>query len=371
MVVRPASGRAAKLPFGLFGSALDRRGRGNTGHGSFLLDGSGPGPPPDAQKDKPSKLDNKVVLERANLSNFGNMDRLEAMAILVAAAEAGSLSAAGRRLGMPLATVSRKVSGLETHLQTRLLNRSSRRLTLTDAGETYIAACKRILDDVDEAERGAAGEYRAPRGELIISAPILFGRLHVLPIAVEFLKAYPDIDMRTLFSDRIVNLLDEHVDLAVRIGELPDSSLFARRIGSMRRVVCASPEYFAEHGTPETPEDLATHRCITFEGLVLGATWTFAGGKSQSTTAVRPRLIVNTAQAAVDAAIAGIGITQVFSYQAAEAVRAGKLVLVLREFEPAPWPVSLVYTGGRFLPLKVRAFLDFAAPRLKSRLNSL
>jgi DNA-binding transcriptional LysR family regulator len=319
----------------------------------------------------PSNPYNKVVLERGNLSNFGNVDRLEAMAILVAAAEAGSLSAAGRRLGMPLATVSRKVSELEAHLQTRLLNRSSRRLTLTDAGEIYIAACKRILEDIEEAERGAAGEYRAPRGELIISAPILFGRLHVLPIAVEFLKAYPDIDMHMVFSDRIVNLLDEHVDLAVRIGELPDSSLLARRVGSIGRVVCASPDYIAEHGMPDTPADLAAHSCIAFEGLVLGATWAFAGRESESTIVVRSRLIVNTAQAAVDAAIAGVGIARVLSYQAAEAARAGKLTLMLREFEPAPWPVSLVYTGGRFMPLKVRAFLDFAAPRLKSRLKRL
>lgn len=297
------------------------------------------------------------------------MDRLESMAILIAAAEAGSLSAAGRRLGMPLASVSRKVSDLEAYLQTRLLNRSSRKLTLTDAGETYVAACKRILDAVEEAERGATGEYRAPRGELIISAPILFGRLHVLPVAVEFLTAYPDVDMRMVFSDQIVNLLDERVDLAVRVGDLPDSSLLARRVGSIRHVVCANPGYLAEFGTPNTPADLRVHSCITVEGP--GSTWTFAGDSSESTVAVRSRLIVNTAEAAVDAAIAGVGITRVLSYQVAEPARNGALALVLREFEPAPWPVNLVYTGGRFLPLKVRAFVDFAAPRLKARLQHL
>jgi DNA-binding transcriptional LysR family regulator len=299
------------------------------------------------------------------------MDRLESMSILIAAVEAGSLSAAGRRLGMPLATVSRKVAELEAHLKTRLLNRTSRKLTLTDAGETYLAACKRILDAVEEAERGASGEYSAPKGELIISAPILFGRMHVLPVAIEFLADFPDVDLHMVFSDRVVNLLDERVDLAVRIGDLPDSSLLARRVGSIGRVVCASPAYLAKRGTPNTPLDLREHSCITFEGLMSGATWMFAGKEPVSTVEVRSKLTVNTAQAAVDAAIAGVGITRVLSYQVADAVRTGSLAVVLREFEPAPSPVSLVYTGGRFLPLKVRAFLDFAAPRLKDRLSRL
>ena len=299
------------------------------------------------------------------------MDRLESMSVLVVAAETGSLSAAGRRLGMPLATVSRKVSELEGHLETRLFNRSSRKLTLTDAGESYVAACKRILDAVEEAERGATGEYRAPKGELVVSAPILFGRLHVLPSTIDFLAAFADIDMRVVFSDRVVNLLDEHVDLAVRIGDLPDSSLLARRIGSIRQVVCASPGYFASHGVPVNPADLHAHSCLTFEGLATGATWTFGAGKSELTVAVRSRLVVNTAEAAVDAAIAGVGITRVLSYQVADAVRNGSLAIALREFEPPARPVNLVYSGGRFLPLKVRAFLDFAAPRLKARLDRL
>lgn len=294
------------------------------------------------------------------------MDRLEAMSILVAAIEAGSLSAAGRRLGMPLATVSRKVSELEMHLKTRLLNRSSRRLSLTDAGESYVAASRRILDAVEEAERGASGEYHAPKGELIVSAPILFGRLHVLPVGVEFLEAYPDIDMRLVFSDRVVNLLDERVDLAVRIGELPDSTLLATRVGSIRRIVCASPRYLAKRGTPKAPRELRDHDGVTFEGLAMGDAWTFGRAKKTEAVPVRSRLVVNTAEAAVDAAVAGLGLTRVLSYQAAPALRAGALEVVLRDFEPAPWPVSLAYTGGRFLPLKVRAFIDFAAPRLKA-----
>src|SRR5262245_32917624 len=187
------------------------------------------------------------------------MDRLESMSTLVAAVEAGSLSAAARKLGMPLATVSRKVSELEAHLHTRLVNRTSRRLTLTDAGRSYVAACKRILDDIGEAERAAAGEYVAPRGDPVITAPIVFGRLHVLPVATAFLKAYPEIDIRLTLADSVVDLQEHDVDLAVRIGELPDSSLIATRVGSIRRVVCGSPAYFATRGTPQSPRDLADH----------------------------------------------------------------------------------------------------------------
>jgi len=299
------------------------------------------------------------------------MDRLEAMSILVAAVDAGSLSAASRRLDRPLATVSRKVSELEAHLGTRLLTRSSRRLALTDAGQSYVAACKRILDDVEEAERAAAGEYTAPRGELIITAPVVFGRLHVLPVVADFLRAYSEIDLRIVLSDRVVNLFEEHVDLAVRIGDLPDSSLVATRVGTIRRVVCASPAYFAARGTPQRPGDLGAHDCVTFEVLGAPDTWTFPAGKSTTSVRVHSRLVVNTAEAAIDAAIAGVGITRVMSYQVATAIREGSLAVALREFEPSPWPVSLVYGGGRLLPLKVRAFLDFAAPRLRTRLAEL
>jgi DNA-binding transcriptional LysR family regulator len=296
------------------------------------------------------------------------MDRFESMSILVAAVEAGSLSAAARRLGTPLATVSRKVSELEAHLKIRLLNRSSRKLTLTDAGRSYLEACKRILEDVSEAERAASGEYSAPKGDLIITAPIVFGRLHVLPIAMEFLKAYPDVDIRIVLADRRLNLLEDHVDLAVRIGELPDSSLVATRIGAIRRVVCGSPAYLAARGTPKNPGELGRHDCITFEGLSSPHAWIFTTPKPDASIAIHSRLVVNTAEAAIDAAIAGVGLTRVLSYQIANAKQAGALAVVLEEFEPAPWPVSLVYAGQRLLPLKLRAFLDFAAPRLKARL---
>ena len=287
------------------------------------------------------------------------------MAILVAAVEAGSLSAAARRLRTPLATVSRKVSELEAHLKTRLLIRANRRLTLTEAGQSYVAACRRILEEVDEAERTAAGEFSAPRGDLAVAAPIVFGRLHVLPITIAFLRTYAEIDIRLALADRMINLMEEHIDAAVRIGALPDSSLVAMRLGAVRRVVCASPAYLAAHGTPATPADLAAHACVAFEGLS-AVTWRFRAGKTDLAVPIRARLSVTTAEAAIDAALAGVGLTRVLSYQVAQALRTGALTIVLAEFETEPWPVHLVHAGDRLLPLKLRAFLDFAAPRLKA-----
>ncbi len=297
------------------------------------------------------------------------MDRFEAMSILVAAVDAGSLSAAGRRLGMPLATVSRKVSDLEAHLKTKLLTRTTRQLSLTDAGRSYVAACKRILEEVGEAERAATGEYSAPKGEFIMTAPIVFGRLHVLPVVSEFLNAYPEISVRMVLADHLVHLMEDHIDLAVRIAQLPDSSLVATRIGFIRRVVCASPAYFATRGRPKTLDDLAAHDCVTREGLTPPFVWTFGSGKSEISVQIHSRLSINTAEAAIDAAIAGIGMTRVLSYQIARALEAGKLALALEDFEPDPWPVSLVYAAQGLLPLKLRAFLDFAVPRLKARLQ--
>jgi DNA-binding transcriptional LysR family regulator len=296
------------------------------------------------------------------------VDRLEAMSILLEAVEAGSLSAAGRRLGVPLATVSRKISDLESHLKTQLFLRSSRRLTLTDAGRSYVAACKRILEEVGEAERAAAGEYSTPKGDLIITAPVVFGRLHVLPVILEFLKTYSDINIRLLQADRVTNLLDERIDLAIRIGALPDSSLVATKVGSIRLVVCGSTAYFAERGTPQRPDDLSAHDLVTFEGMTSPHAWTFMADQTEVSVPIHSRLVVNTAEAAIDAAIAGVGLTRVLSYQIVSARRAGALALALEAFEPAPRPVSLVHVGQGRLPLKLRAFLDFAIPRLKDRL---
>jgi DNA-binding transcriptional LysR family regulator len=290
------------------------------------------------------------------------------MLIFVTAVETGSLSAAGRSLGMPLATVSRKLSDLEAHIKTRLLTRSTRKLRLTDAGQPYFIACRRILEDVGEAERAASGEYSAPKGELIITTPIVFGRLHVVPIVVDFLKAYPRIDVRMVLADRVVNLLEERVDIAVRIGQLPDSSLVATHVGSIRRVVCASPAYFAARGIPARPADLAEHDCITFDGLASPEAWAFKGRKTEASVAIHSRLTVSTADAAIDAALAGLGVTRVLSYQVAKAIRSGRLDIVLRDFEPAAWPVSVLFAGQQLLPQKVRAFVDFVAPRLKAAL---
>lgn len=296
------------------------------------------------------------------------MDRFDAMSVLMTVVEVGSLSAASRRLGIPLATVSRRVSELEAHLKTRLLNRSSRQVSLTEAGRSYVVTCKRILEQLDEAERTAAGEYSAPRGELTLTAPVVFGRLHVLPIAMEFLEAHPDIDLRLVLADRTVHLVEESVDAAIRIGALPDSGLIATRLGAIRRVICGSPAYFKRRGTPRRPEQLRDHDCITFEGMAAPHAWSFPAGKKEKTVPVHSRLTVNTAEAAVDAALAGVGVTRVLSYQIAEARRAGTLAVVLESFEPAPWPIHLVHVGGGLLPLKLRAFLDWATPRLKARL---
>ena len=296
------------------------------------------------------------------------MDRLDAMSVLLAVVDAGSLSAASRQVGAPLSTVSRKISDLEALLGTRLFIRSSRKILLTEAGQSYVAACKRILADVEEAERAASGEYSAPRGDLVVTAPVVFGRLHVLPLVNEFLATYPEIDIRLVLADRVVHLVDDHVDVALRIGTLPDSSLVAIRLGDIRRVVCGSPAYFAEHGVPGTPQALSSHACVTFDGLSSPANWTFGAGRAQATVAVHSRLVVNTAEAAIDAAAAGLGVTRVLSYQVAAARRAGQLEIVLADFEPEPWQVSLVHAGQGPLPIKLRAFLDFAAPRLRADL---
>jgi DNA-binding transcriptional LysR family regulator len=294
------------------------------------------------------------------------MDRFDAMATLIAAVDGGSLSAASRALGMPLATVSRKVAELEAHLRTQLVVRTSRNLSLTEAGRAYVAASRRILDEIDEAERAASGEYRAPRGHLTISAPIMFGRLHVEPVVLDFLRAYPDIAARLVLADHVVNLVEEHIDVAVRIGELADSSIVATRLGAVTWVTCASPDYLETRGTPDTPEALDGHDCIMFEGLYSNNVWLFGRGQQALAVPIRPRFSVNTADAAIAASIASAGITRVLSYQVASAVTAGALRLILRPCEPEPLPVHLVYGSQSLLPLKLRAFLDFAAPRLRT-----
>ncbi len=297
------------------------------------------------------------------------MDRLDAMAVLPAVVEGGSLSAASRRLKTPLPTVSRRISELERHLKTRLLNRSARQITLTDAGKSYVEACRVIVEQVDEAERTAMGEYAIPRGSLKITAPVVFGRIHLLPVALEFLKAYPEIDLRLVQSDHVLNLLEDRIDVAVRIGELTDSSLLATRVGATRRVVCASPAYLAARGKPQKPEDLKMHDCISLENLSTANAWRFVTGKGERTVPVRSRLFATTAESAIDAAIAGAGIPRVLSYMVDRARRAGTLEFVLEEFEPPAWPIHIVHSGQGSAPAKLRAFIDWVAPLLKARIT--
>ncbi len=297
------------------------------------------------------------------------MDRFDAMSVLHSVVQAGSLSAASRRLGIPLSTVSRKVADLEAHLGTRLLIRSTRAVIPTEAGMAYVNATRRILEDLAEAERAAAGEYAVVKGELVITAPIVFGRLHMLPVVTAFLQAYLDTDVRLFLADRLLHLADDHIDLALRIAKLADSSDVALKVGTTRRVVCASPAYLERRGRPQLPAELADHDAITFSALAPSQAWSFETGSAARPTTVRSRLTVNTAEAAIDAAIAGLGLTRVLSYQIADALRSGRLETVLDDHAPEPMPVSLVYRGQGLLPQKLRAFLDFAAPRLKAGLQ--
>ena len=299
------------------------------------------------------------------------MDRFEAMSIVLAVAEAGGLSAAARRQNAPLATVSRKVSELEAHLQTKLFTRSSRMLVPTDAGRSYIAAAKRILADVAEAERTASGEYTTPRGDLVVSAPIAMGRLYLQPIIVEFLAKFPDVDVQLGLQDRPVNFWEEQIDVALRIGELTDSSLIAVRVGEIRRVMCASPDYLKSRGMPRSPDDLTTHDCITYPAMHSPSLWRFKRDKTEYAVPVRSRLVVSNTESALDAARAGLGLTVVFSYQVAELIRSGGVISVLQDLQPPPRPVNFVYSPNRFMPVKLRAFLDLAVPRFKALLGSM
>ena len=299
------------------------------------------------------------------------MDRFEGMATLIAAVDGGSLSAASRRLNMPLATVSRKVSDLEAHLNAKLLIRTNRRLQLTETGRAYVAACRRILDDIETAERVASGEFRLPTGHLTITAPLMFGRLHVQPIVLAFLKAFPDVTARLNLSDQVVSLIDDHVDVAIRIGALPSSSLVATRIGQIRWVTCASPDYLEDRGAPETPEDLASHDCILVSGSNAPSAWTYRRDGLPISLPINPRYTVTSTDAQIAAAVASAGVTRVLSYQVATAIADGSLRTILQPFQTDPVPVHMVHTADTLLPLKLRAFLDFAGPRLKASIPRL
>jgi DNA-binding transcriptional LysR family regulator len=298
------------------------------------------------------------------------LDQVAALRVFVAVAEAGSLSAAGRALGMPLPTVSRHLSALEDQLDTRLVTRTTRRLALTEPGRHYLETCRRVIDELEAAERRLAGEQADPQGELGLTAPVSFGRLHVLPIVTEFLGAFPRVTARMLLLDRVVDLVEEGLDIGVRIGNLPDSSMRAIRVGVVRFVLCASPSYLAARGTPETPRALAGHSCISFTALSHVEHWKFAWPRPERVI-ITSRLTVNTADAAIDAAKAGLGITRVLSYQAEAGVADGSLQLLLEPFEPDAIPVHLLHREDRLPQAKVQRFLSFAAPLLRARLKPL
>ena len=300
------------------------------------------------------------------------MDRIDAMKVFVVALDEGSLAGAGRRLGRSPAAVSRAIAFLEAHVGAELLHRTTRSIRLSEAGERYAAACRRVLAELDEADNVAGGERAAPRGTLTLSAPVISGEMVLRPILDAFLDAYPTVSARLMLVDRAVNLIDEGVDAALRIGELADSSMVATRIGEVRRVVVAAPRYLKQNPRIEEPGDLAKHQIITMAHLP--NSWTFpplAGSSVPRSVQVTPRLVTNSIRGAVASAAGGRGVALFFSYQVSEQVQNGELEIVLAGHEPAALPVHVITPQGRLSVPKVRAFLDFAVPRLRSHFARL
>lgn len=300
------------------------------------------------------------------------MDRIDAMRVFVTALDEGSLAGAGRRLGKSPAAVSRAIAFLESYVGTPLLHRTTRAIKLSEAGERYAAACRRVLMDLEEADMLAAGEAAAPRGILTITGPIVSGARILRPIVDAYLDLHPAVKARLLLLDRKLNLVEEGVDIALRIGHLPDSSLVAVRVGEVRQVICAAPSYLANAPPISRPEDLTQHQCIAMTVFGLDS-WSFAPTSNVAARQIQiaPRMIVNTVEAAVGAAIEGHGLTRAFSYQVADEVQDGRLVVVLPEAESPALPVHLITPEGRLSVPKVRAFVDFAVPRLKAEFARL
>jgi DNA-binding transcriptional LysR family regulator len=292
------------------------------------------------------------------------MDRWQAMRIFVQVVESGGFAPAAKVLHMSPPSVTRAVAKLEDLIGTRLLVRTTRSLKLTAAGEGYVADCRRILAEIGEAEANAAGSFTAPAGLLTVTAPALFGRIHVLPVILDFLDHYPAMQVKTIFVDRVTNLVDEGLDVAIRIASLPASGLVARRIGSVRQVLCGSPDYFARFGEPGSPQELARHRIIGREGLFGHSEWLF-GRDNNIRVPISPRLICNTNDAVLAAAVAGWGLSRFQSYQVAPDVSAGRLKVVLADYEREPVPIHIVHAEGRMVSARVRAFVDFAAGRFR------
>jgi DNA-binding transcriptional LysR family regulator len=298
------------------------------------------------------------------------MDRLEAMSLLLETLDAGSFSAAAKKRGVPVATLTRKVGQLEQHLGAALLIRSTRRLSLTDAGERYLAGARQIIAHVDELEREAAGEFIEPTGRLVLSAPRMFGRLHVLPVVNDFLNLHEGINIELQLADDNVDLAAGAADLAVRIGRLPSSSLIGTRLGNMRTVIVASPALLDRYPTVETPDDLAMLPSIKLS-MPMPAPPLKPGTGTADFPSGRTRLLVSGADAAVDAAEAELGVVRLLHYQAADSIRAGRLRLMLEDFEGDPAPVHILHAPLPQLPQKIRRFLDFANDRLRAALLTI
>lgn len=294
------------------------------------------------------------------------MDRLQAMKTFVTVVETGGFTAAARKLDISLSVVSRVVNELETHLGVRLLTRTTRLVRMTDTGAAYFENCRRLLSEIDEAELAATGAHAAPRGQLAITASVLFGAAYVMPIVTEYLNRYPGVDATCLFLDRIVNLVDEGIDVGIRIGTLPDSSLQAVRVGQVRRVVCAAPSYLARHGAPQSPDDLAGHATILPNGANNTAEWRFNCDGTPVVTRLQPRLTTTTNDSAIAAAVSGFGVVRLLSYQVARQLRDGSLRIVLADMEPPPLPINVIHREGRHATRKVRAFLDLAIETLRA-----
>jgi len=286
------------------------------------------------------------------------MDRLDAMQAFVAVADLQGFAPAARKLKLSPSAITRLVAALEERLGARLLQRTTRSVTLTDAGTRYLDRARRILADVEEAERAAESERTRPSGRLVVSAPLGFGRLHVSPVMTAYLKRYPDVAVELRLEDRMISLVEDGVDLAVRIGELADSSVVARHVGEMRRIVVASPGYLKARGEPKTPAAIASHDTIQFGGTTALSDWRFADDGVEVRIGHTPRFSTNSSDAALQYAAAGGGLTRVMAYQAAASLKAGKVRIVLEKFERPALPIHVVYPTSRLLSAKVRAFID-------------
>jgi DNA-binding transcriptional LysR family regulator len=294
------------------------------------------------------------------------MDHFHLMSVYVAVAEEAGFSRAARRLGISPPAVTRAVHTLEHELGVKLLTRTTRQIRVTEAGSRYLEDARRILAEVAEAGEAAAGINAAPRGNLAVTAPALFGRMYVMPGIVDYLRRYPDMTVSALFVDRVVNLIDEGLDVGIRIGELPDSTMRAIRAGQVRRIVCAAPAYLKAHGIPRRPADLARHVVIAASGVSPLAEWKFSGAGKPAVVRIQPRLTVTSNDAAIAAALAGFGVTRLLSYQITPHLAAGKLKIILDEFEPPPLPIHVLHREGRQASAKVRAFVDMIVGQIRA-----